>query len=329
MTSADVIYQRRVRVLTLAAELGSVAAACRAVGVSRASYYRWKARADAYGLDALRPRARRRPRQPNETPLWQVEVILAEAMSRPTLGARQLLVFLADRGIDLSASGVQKVLNRHRLGRRSQRLAALAQVTAVTDGPVVERVLEGPFGFCHFAARPGDLVALDTFYVGKLKGVGKVWQFTAVDTHTRWAVVQLVTGDKTAAAAAAFLDLVIDRLDALDVTVSGVLTDRGPEFVGRDFTCHTDLLGVTHHKTPPRSPNHNAVCERFHGTVLHEFFRVAFHREFFTTIDQLDRQLQTWIHHYNHRRTNRSDYMRDRSPLQVLHQHQTTVSDLA
>ncbi|MBY5163288.1 integrase core domain-containing protein [Salsipaludibacter albus] len=159
--------------------------------------------------------------------------------------------------------------------------------------------------------------------------MGKVWQFTAVDTHTRWAVVQLITGDKTAAAAAAFLDLVIKRLDDLDVTVSGVLTDRGPEFVGRDFTGHTDLLEVTHHKTPPRSPNHNAVCERFHGTVLHEFFRVAFHREFFTTLDQLDRQLQTWIHHYNHRRTNRSDYMRGRSPLQVLHQHQTTISDLA
>ncbi|MBY5163287.1 helix-turn-helix domain-containing protein [Salsipaludibacter albus] len=146
MTSADVIYQRRVRVLTLAAELGSVAAACRAVGVSRASYYLWKAHADAYGLDALRPRARRRPRQPNETPLWQVEIILAEAMSRPTLGARQLLVFLADRGIDLSASGVQKVLNRHQLGRRSQRLTALAQVTAVTDGPVVDRALEGRSG---------------------------------------------------------------------------------------------------------------------------------------------------------------------------------------
>lgn len=321
MTTDDVIYQRRVRVLTLAAELGNVSKACRLVGVSRQSYYRWKREADAYGLDALRPRARRRPRQPNETPTWQVEVILAEAISRPSLGAGQLLVFLEDRGVEMSAGGVQKVLNRHELGRRRDRLDALAQLTAVTGGPVVERALEGPFGFCHFAAHPGDLVALDAFYVGKLKGVGKVWQFTAVDTHTRWAVLQLVVGDKTAEAAAAFLDLAIDRLAEEGIAVSGILTDRGPEFIGRDFTDHVAELGIDHHKTPPRSPNHNAVCERFHGTVLHEFFRVAFHREFFTGVDQLDRHLQTWVEHYNRRRRNRSDYMRGRSPLQVLNTH--------
>jgi transposase InsO family protein len=321
VTVDDVTYQRRVRVLELAQELGNVSAACRAVGVSRNSYYKWKQLADRYGLEALRPRSRRRPRQPNETPTWQVEIVLAEAVSRPSLGAGQLLPFLEDRGVELSASGVQKVLNRHQLGRRRQRLSALAQLTAAAGGPVVERALEGPFGFCHFAANPGDLVALDAFYVGKLKGVGKVWQFTAVDTHTRWAVLQLVVGDKTAEAAAAFVDLVLDRLGEHDIEVTGLLTDRGPEFVGREFTQHVAGLGLVHHRTPPRSPNHNAVCERFHGTVLHEFFRVAFHREFFTSVDQLDRQLQTWVVHYNTRRRNRSEYMRGRTPLHVLTTH--------
>jgi len=326
VTVDDVIYQRRVRVLTLAAELGNVSEACRLIGVSRKSFYQWKKLADCYGLEALRPRERRRPRQPNETPMWQVDVILAEAISRPSLGAEQLLPFVEDRGVAISASGTHKVLRRHRLGRRSQRLAALAQLTAVTGGPVVEEALEGPFGFCHFAARPGDLVALDSFYVGKLKGVGTVWQFTAVDTHTRWAVVDLIATDHTAQAAAVFLDLVIERLAAVGVTTRGILTDRGPEFTGAAFTSHAANLGLRHTKTPPRSPNHNAVCERFQGTVLHEFFRVAFHREFFTSVATLNARLQSWVERYNTRRRNRSDYMRRRSPLQVLTKYQNRVS---
>ena len=326
MTSSDVIYQRRVRVLTLADELGNVSEACRLVGVSRKSFYQWRQVADAYGLEALRPRARRRPRQPNETPMWQVDIILAEAISRPSLGAEQLLPFFEDRGVVISASGTQKVLRRHGLGRRSQRLAALAQLTAVSGGPVVEEALEGPFGFCHFAARPGDLVALDSFYVGKLKGVGTVWQFTAVDTHTRWAVVDLIATDHTAQAAAVFMDLVIERLQAVEITTRGILTDRGPEFTGTAFTSHAATLGLRHTKTPPRSPNHNAVCERFQGTVLQEFFRVAFHREFFTSITTLDARLQSWVERYNTRRRNRSDYMRRRTPRQVLTQYQNRVS---
>jgi transposase InsO family protein len=258
--------------------------------------------------------------------MWQVDIILAEAISRPSLGAEQLLPFLEDRGVMTSASGTQKVLRRHRLGRRTQRLAALAQLTAVSGGPVVDEALEGPFGFCHFAARPGDLVALDSFYVGKLKGVGTVWQFTAVDTHTRWAVVDLIATDHTAQAAAVFLDLVIERLTDAGITTRGILTDRGPEFGGTAFTSHAAALGIRHTKTPPRSPNHNAVCERFQGTVLHEFYRVVFHREFFTSVATLNTRLQSWVERYNTRRRNRSDYMRHRTPHQVLTQYQHRVS---
>ena len=326
MTGTDVIYLRRVRVLELADELGNASEACRLVGVSRTSFYRWKKTAEAYGLEALRPRQRRRSRQPNETPPWQIDIILAEAISRPTLGAGQLLEFLEDRGVIISEGGVQKVLRRHNLGRRSQRLAALAQLTALAGGPVIQDTLEGPFGFCHFAARPGDLVALDSFYVGKLKGVGPIWQFTAVDTHTRWAVLQLITADHTAQAAAVFLDLAIERFAEAGITMSGILTDRGPEFRGSDFTSHIGELELRHTFTPPRSPNHNAVCERFQGTVLDEFYRVAFHREFFTSIDRLDTQLQAWVGRYNTRRRNHSDYMRGRRPLDVLQQAQQRVS---
>ncbi len=180
MTPSDIIYQRRVRVIERAAEVG-VAQACRDAGVSRTTYYRWEARARRYGLSALIPKARRAPEMPNRIPAWEEEVVLAEALARPTLGARRLLEHLAERGIRRSASGVQKVLRRHNLGTRRQRVAAMAALTAADTGLVAREALV-PYGFCLYAARPGDLVGLDTFYVGKLKGIGPIYQLTAVDT---------------------------------------------------------------------------------------------------------------------------------------------------
>ena len=320
MTPAEIIYQRRVRVLDHAGT-HTVAETCRTFGISRQSYYRWAARAARYGLSALMPKTRRRGVQPNAWPPHVVEAVLADAVARPTLGARRLLEHLEERKMYLSASGVQKILNRHHLGRRSQRVAALAQITAAESGLVTDKARSGPFGFCHFAARPGDLVALDTFYVGKLKGVGSVYQLTAVDTATRWAVAALVVGEKSAAEAARFVDHVMSTLAAIGVELRSVLTDNGPEFTGRDFTTHMSTLEVTHHRIPPRSPNHNAVCERFQGTALQEFYRPAFHRQRFDTIGELDTQLQGWLRRYNTRRRNHSDFMRGRIPLQVLNSH--------
>src|SRR4051794_30523875 len=155
----------------------------------------------------------------------EVSVILAEAVARPTLGPRSLLRHLRDRGVHRSASGVAKVLRRHHLGTARQRVAALASLTAVDSGQVTDAALEGPFGFCLYASTPGQVVSLDTFYVGRLKGVGAVWQLTAVDVATRIAVCQLVVGDKTATVAASFLDHLRKALRKHGITLTGVLSD--------------------------------------------------------------------------------------------------------
>jgi transposase InsO family protein len=320
VTLEEIIYHRRVRALDQAGKL-PVAVVCRHHGISRTTYYRWAGRARRHGLAALVPKGRRSPVMPNATPPDVVEAVLAEAIARPTLGARRLLEHLEPRGVALSASGVQKVLVRHRLGRRAQRVAALASITAAEGGVVTEAARRGPFGFCHFAARPGDLVALDTFYVGKLKGVGTIWQLTAVDTATRFAVAQLLVGEKTAERAVAFVDLVTERLAALEVELTGVLSDNGPEFSPARFSAAVAERGIVHYRTPPRSPNHNAVCERFQGTVLDEFYRPAFHRQRFDRLADLDAQLQGWLHTYNTRRQNHGDFMRGRTPLAVLNSH--------
>jgi transposase InsO family protein len=317
VTHEDIVYDRRVRLLEHAAKIDNVAEACRVFGVSRKTYYEWVAKAEQYGLSALLPRERRRPHQPNQMSTEEVAVILSEAVARPTLGPRSLLRHLKGRGVDRSTSGVAKVLARHNLGTARQRIAALASLTATETGQLTDAAMEGPFGFCLYASSPGQVVSLDTFYVGRLKGIGAVWQLTAVDVATRTAVCQLVVGDKSAAVAAAFLDHLKKALRKHGITLSGILTDNGPEFIGKVFQAHAAELGLIHHRIPSRSPNHNSVCERFHGTVLHEFYRPHFHRGRVEHMTLLDRSLQTWLVDYNHHRPNYGDYMAGRTPLQV------------
>ena len=329
MTHEDIVYDRRVRLIEYAARIGNVAEACRVFGVSRKTYYEWVNKAEAYGLSALLPRERRKPHQPNAMTSEEVAVILSEAIARPTLGPKSLLRHLKPRGVDRSASRVAKVLRRHHLGTAKERIIALASLTAAESGQITEEALEGPFGFCLYASQPGQVVALDTFYVGRLKGVGAVWQLTAVDVATRTAVVQLVVGDKTAAVAATFLDHLKKALRRHGITLTGVLSDNGPEFTGKAFKTRIGELGLTHHRIPPRSPNHNAVCERFHGTVLGEFYRPHFHRGRVDDIRLLDRSLQTWVLDYNHHRPNHGDYMAGRTPLQVKKQLRRRIRQTA
>jgi transposase InsO family protein len=318
VTPNDIVYQRRLRVLAHAGETGNVSETCRTFGISRTTFYRWRSRAAAYGPEALLPKGRRRPQAPNATPTWVVTELLAEAVVRPTLGARRLADWMATRGFVISRSCAQDILNRHQLGRRSQRVAALAQLTAATTGLVTRPALEGPFGFCHWAGRPGDLVGMDCFYVGKLKGVGEVWQLTAVDTHSRWAIARLTLGRPTGAATSRFLHHVTRRLAELGVTLRRVLTDNGGEFTARTFTDTCRTLRIDHHRIPARSPDHNAVCERFHDTALQECWRPAFHRRLFTTLRQLQAELDAWLTDYNQHRPNRGDYMNGRRPTDLI-----------
>jgi transposase InsO family protein len=327
VTPSKIIYHRRVRALELAAELGNVAEACRLLGVSRTSFYEWRRTAETYGLDALMPKERRRPAEPNETPTHVVADLLTLAVVEPTLGCRQYADRLAERGYVVSKTTVQKHLVDHGLGRRSQRVARAAAVTAATTGLVTPAAVEiEPRGFCHFAASPGELVALDSFYIGHLKGVGKVYQLTAIDTATRWAVVMIVLGPVTAAHTIRFVDHLIRRYRRLGAPVKAILTDNGPEYAATGFKAHLAAKGLSHHRIPPRSPNHNAVCERFHSTALQECWRPAFHRRRFTSIRQLQAEANAWLTRYNHRRRNHGAYMRGRTPAQMLDHLRTRLA---
>jgi transposase InsO family protein len=322
VTPAEIIYHRRVRLLALADELGNAAEACRLMGVSRTRFYEWRKLAASYGTDALMPKGRRTPQLPNATPTHIVEDLLTLAVIEPTLGCRQYADRLADRGYVISKTTVQKLLVDHSLGRRSQRVARAAAITAATTGLSTDAARDAePFGFCHYSPTPGWQVAIDSFYIGNLKGVGKVYQLTAIDVATRWAIMLIVHGPVTASHTIRFIDHVLASFRRLGVPVRAVLTDNGPEYVAAGFRAHLAVKGLEHVRIPPRSPNYNAVVERFQGTALQECWRPAFHRRRFSSIRQLQSEADAWLTRYHHRRRNHSDYMRGRTPAQVLDSH--------
>jgi transposase len=315
VTINDVIYQRRAAAVAHATQIGNITQAAATFGIARQTLSGWIGLARRRGLSALLPKSRRPGTQPNAMADWEVEIILAEAIARPTLGAGRLLEHLAERDVHRSRTGVQKVLHRHGLGTRALRVGALATLTTATTGQVTRDT--DPSGFCLWAAQAGDLVGLDAFYVGRLKGIGPVWQLTACDTRTRWTIAELIVGRPNSAVTATFLDLLIDRLEKIGVVLSGVIVDGGPEWKA-GFRRRAELRGIAVHQTPPRSPNHNGICERVQGTLLEEFYRPTFHRAVVADIPLLNRQLQAHLERHNTRRRNHGNWMAGRTPLQVL-----------
>jgi len=325
VTPAQIIYQRRVALLALAEELGNVAAACRSFGVSRTRYYEWKQRADRFGLEALMPKERRAPQMPSATPTHVVERLLTLAVLEPTIGCRQYADRLGDQGFAIAKSTVQKILVDHALGTRQERLARAAAITAATTGLLTEAARDDePFGFCLASGGPGELVCVDSFYIGKLKGVGKVYQLSAIDVFTRFAFVWMVVGTPEATVTVRFVDRLLRHYRRHWVTVRAVLSDNGPEYNAGAFSAALAAKGIAHVRIPPRSPNHNnAVVERFHETILQECWRPAFHRRCFLSARQCQAEADAWLVTYNRRRRNHGDYMRGRTPQEILDSFKT------
>jgi hypothetical protein len=130
MTEDDVLFGQRVRLFTLADELGNVSEACRLMGFHRSTYYALKRKVDRWGLEALRVRERRRPRMPNQIGPHLEQRIIAFALARPGFGPRRVSSELRRSkwgGIRVSEHGVGRVLRRFNLNTKAKRLALVAR----------------------------------------------------------------------------------------------------------------------------------------------------------------------------------------------------------
>ena len=325
MTLEDSIRTTRLRVIRRAQELHSVSAACREAGISRTLFYRWQKRFVRYGADGLHPRRRQaaRGRPPQTSPHLEQRVI-GLALAWPTWGCGRLAAQLARDGqTRLSPSTVQRLLRRTGLPTRRQRLLVLEQHSARSAGLLTNRTRRELQRVrsnrqVHVEADvPGELVCLDTFYVGKLKGVGKVWQITACDAACSYGVARLLP-ELSAAAVATFLrQVLVPIYRRAGWPVERVLTDGGSEFKAA-FEVACKDLGIRHTRTKPRHAWTNGFVERLQGTILEEHWRIQFRRRYFTTRAALARSLEGFLRFYNEQRPHQGYRLRGRTPATLF-----------
>lgn len=327
MTLEQSIVVRRLHVIRRAVELDNVTAACNEAGISRTLFYRWRKRFERYGKDGLHPRLRQARRgRPVQTPPHIERLVIAWALSWPTWGCGRLAAQLAREGrAELSPSTVQRILRRAGLPTQRQRLAVLEAHSAETQGLMTERtrraLKRARKARRHVeASLPGELVCLDTFYIGKLKGVGKVWQITACDAASSYAAARVViaAGTVSAKATAAFLrEVLVPLYQRAGWPLQRVLTDGGSEFRGTFSTTCTDV-GIKQTRTKPRHAWTNGFVERLQGTLLHEHWRIEFRRRFFTRLPQLQRSLDAFLEFYNTDRPHQGYRLKGRTPADLF-----------
>lgn len=306
---ADKLARQRLSVIELAQALGNVSEACRQSGMTREMFYEWRRRFQTHGLAGLRDLPPVAKSHPMTTAPEVVARILQYAVEHPAWGCSRVSAALKLEGMSCSSPTVQGILIKHELGTRTERWLALERQTAeqaiaLTPEQVAFIEKENPsFAERHVeSAAPGELLSQDTFYVGRLKGVGRVYLHTVVDTFGSYAFGFLHTTKTPEAAATLLVNDVLPFYDDRALPIGAILTDNGKEFCGTDahpYELVLALAAIDHRTTKVRHPWTNGFVERFHRTVLDEFFRLVFRTTMYEGIDALQRDLDEWLTHYN------------------------------
>ena len=322
------LAHRRLTVLELAERLGNVAEACRRGGIDRTSFYDWKRRFQTHGLDGLKDLPPIAKSHPMTTPPEVVARIGELALAHPAYGCNRIEALLALEGRRVSAITIQKILNDNGLGTRHERWLALERRNAEEPiGPTPEQAaflerLNPCFRERHVeSSRPGELLSADTFMVGTLKGIGRVYLHAVVDTHGSYAFGFLHVSKQPEAAVAVLHNDVLPFYGKLGLPVGAVLTDNGREFCGTErhpYELYLALNDIEHRRTKVRSPRTNGFVERFNGTVLEEFFRPAMHARLFESVEALQAELDAWLVHYNRERPHLGYRNQGRRPWETV-----------
>ena len=324
------IIKHKVGLLNLAEELGNVSQACRVMGLSRDTFYRYKAAVDEGGVDALISRDRRRPNLKNRVDEHTESAVVAYAIEEPAHGQVRVSNELRKKGVFISPSGVRSVWLRHRLARFKDRLRALEEKMAkerliLTESQIqaLERKKQDDEACGEIeTAHPGYLGSQDTFYVGTLKGVGRIYQQTFIDTYAKVGCAKLYTTKTPITAADLLNDRVLPFFEEHQLPLLRILTDRGTEYCGKaethDYQLYLAINDIDHTKTKARSPQTNGICERFHKTILQDFYQVTFRKKIYRDIETLQADLDQWLIKYNHERTHQGKMCCERTPMETL-----------
>jgi transposase InsO family protein len=322
------LAHKRLSVLQLAESLGNVSEACRRGGLDRTSFYEYKRRFQTHGIEGLKDLPPIHKTHPQTTPPEVVEKVLALSLANPTRGCVWLSDKLKLEGVSVSSPTVQDILIKHGMGKRYERLLKLEEkaaqeALALTAEQVALIEKNNPcFRERHVeSSRPGELLSQDTFYVGRLKGVGRVYLHVVVDTYGSYAFGFLHTSKQPEAAVAVLHNDVLPFYQERDIAVATILTDNGREFCGTErhpYELYLQLNDIEHRTTRVRRPQTNGFVERFNRTVLDEFFHLAFRTTFYESVEQLQADLDAWLLYYNTERPHQGYRNMGRRPIDTI-----------
>jgi transposase InsO family protein len=330
MTQQQYIISRKLNILELGQVLGNISEACRKLGVSRQHYYDIKQAIEEDGLEGLLEKSRRVPRIGNRVAPEIEQKLLEYSLEFPTHGQVRAANELKRQGIQISPGGVRSVWLRHDLQTKPLRLKRLEKWAAENTGVLTESQVQaletakeeeeahGEIESHH----PGYLVAQDTCYLGYIKGIGRLYQQTSIDTYSNVGFAKVYL-EKTSLTAADFMnDKVLPFFDKEGIRVLRMLTDRGTEYCGRaethPYELYLHLNDIEHTKTKPRSPQTNGAVERLNQTVETEFYEVSFRKKLYKTLEEIQTDLDGFMDYYNHERTNQGKHCQGRTPYETF-----------
>lgn len=324
------IIKHKVGLLNLAEELQNVSKACKVMGVSRDTFYRYQESVKSGDVDALINKSRRIPNLKNRVDEATEQAVIDYAIQFPAYGQHRTSNELRKSGVFVSGSGVRSIWLRHDLENFKKRLKAL-EAKVARDGielndhqiAALERKHEDDVACGEIETHhSGYLGAQDTFYVGNLKGVGRIYQQTFIDTYSKVVQCKLYTTKTPITAADLLNDRVLPFYESHDLPMLRILTDRGTEYCGRvdqhDYELYLALNDIDHTKTKAASPQTNGICERFHKTILQEFYQITFRKKLYSKLEILQNDLDEWLKFYNTERTHQGKICCGRTPMETL-----------